>query len=117
MKSFYDTTVIDISNKLNVVIKLIEHNSPEYIFTVNSLPVKGSAEYKFGLLDNLQFHCNVEKGAVEVELIMINERQVMPLYLHLAEPKTSWITDDWCFEINEPFYPWYHQITGQGWIA
>jgi hypothetical protein len=117
MKNFYDLTIIDVSDKLKVKIKLIEHKQPEYVFTVNEWSVGTYALLNFGLLDNLKFKCEVQKGAVEIEKITINDKEVLPLYLHLAEPKTSWITDTWCFEINQPFYPWYHKITGQGWIA
>jgi len=117
MKNFYDITAIDVCNQLKVEIKLIEHEQPEYYFTVNEHSVVNHEILHFGLLDTLKFACQVQKGALEIEKITINEKEILPLYLHLAQPKTSWITDIWRFEINKPFYPWYHEITGQGWIA
>lgn len=115
MKNFLDSTTIDISNQLEVKIELIEHNSPVYSFTVNNRSVE-STMY-FDLLDNLNFSCIISNGTVEVAKIIINGKEVLPVYQHLAEPPTNWITTDWKFSIPGPFYPWYHQITGQGWIA
>ena len=33
MKNFYEVTVIDIENQLEVVVELREHDNPEYKFT------------------------------------------------------------------------------------
>jgi hypothetical protein len=115
MKNFSDITAIDTSNQLEVEIELIEHNNPEYTFTVNSLPVR--PKMRFDLLDSLNFCCNINNGAVEVAKITINGNEVMPVYQHLADPATCWITNNWTFAISGPFYPWHHQTTGQGWIA
>ena len=49
--------------------------------------------------------------------VTINKKEVMPIYLNQADPKTNWITDNWTLTVPGPFYTWYHQITGQGWIA
>jgi len=56
--------------------------------------------------------------AVELLRLDIDERQVLPLYCDLAVPPTIYIdfTGTWTFKIPK-FYPWYHSITGQGWIA
>jgi len=115
MKNFSDITVIDIDNQLLVEIELIEHNDPVYSFTVNGLPVQ--SKMRFGLLDNLNFCCKISNGAVEVAGITVNNIEVLPVYLHLANPPTNWITQNWTFTIPGPFYPWYHEITGQGWTA
>jgi hypothetical protein len=117
MKNFYEVTDIDTSNQLRVEVELVEHHDPIYVFTVNDLPIISKGSLTFDLLEHVIFKCSVTQGAVEIKLIEINGKQVMPIYLDRAEPKTSWITNTWCFEINQPFYPWYHEITGQGWIA
>lgn len=117
MKNFYELTVIDLDNRLEVDIELIEHNNPDYKFTVNGLPVVSHMRFAFCLLDELKFVCTVARGAVEVAKITVNNKEIMPVYLHLANPATNWITDTWELTIPSPFYPWYHQITGQGWIA
>lgn len=115
MKNFLDIMVIDINNQLRVEIELIEHNDPEYSFAVNDLPAQ--SQMSFGLLDELKFSCKIGNGAVEVNSVTVNNIAVLPIYLHLAEPPTNWITTDWQFTIPAPFYTWHHQITGQGWIA
>lgn len=117
MEHFYEITVIDTNNKLDVEVELVEHNNPNYLFTVNGLPVVSHLTFSFCLLDTLDFKCKVNQGAVEIKKIVVNGKEIMPVYLHLSEPQTSWITDNWSFSIPQPFYPWYHQITGQGWIA
>ena len=117
MKNFYEITVIDTHNQLEVEIELIAHDNPEYTFTVNNLPVVSKMRFAFCLLDQLQFCCQISRGAVEVAKLTINGYEVLPVYQHLAEPATSWITTDWKFTVPAPFYAWYHNITGQGWIA
>lgn len=115
MKTFYEVMGFDTSDKLKVTVNLIEHNDPKYKFTVNNKEVDKITN--FDLLDTLIFCCKVSQGAIEVTKITINNNEVMPIYLHLANPKTNWITDSWVLTIPGPFYPWYHEITGQGWIA
>ena len=115
MKSFLDITAIDINDQLEVEIELIEHHDPIFTFTVNGLPFK--TKMYFGLLDDLNFSCNITSGAIEVAKIVINGHEIMPVYQHLSNPSTSWITQNWTLLIPGPFYPWYHRITGQGWTA
>lgn len=117
MKNFYEITVIDIDNQLEVEVELIEHDSPKYTFTVNDLPVVSRMHFALGLLDELYFRCMIGNGAVEVAKITINGKEILPIYQHLADPPTNWITTSWTFKIPGPFYPWYHAITGQGWTA
>lgn len=114
-KNFSDITAIDTNNLLQVEIALIEHNNPTYCFTVNDLSMK--SQMYFNLLDSLHFCCKINNGAVEIAKISINGNEVLPKYQHLANPKTNWITGEWSFVIPQPFYPWYHTITGQGWTA
>lgn len=56
--------------------------------------------------------------AVEILNLKIDDYQILPLYCDLAVPPTTYIdfTGTWDFKIFN-FYPWYHEITGQGWIA
>ena len=117
MKTFYDITTIDTKNQLKIQVVLKEHNNPLYLFTVNKIPVITQATICLDLLESVNFYCEVQNGAIEIEKIIINDKLILPLYLHLACPKTSWITKNWCFEIVGPFYPWYHSISGQGWTA
>jgi hypothetical protein len=115
MKNFSDITAIDINNQLEVQVELIEHDNPDFAFTVNEIPYQ--SKMYFGLLDQICFSCKISNGAVEVARITINGKEVLPIYQHLAEPATNWIITAWEFAVPAPFYPWYHKITGQGWTA
>jgi hypothetical protein len=115
MKNFSDITVININDQLEVEIELIEHNTPDFTFTVNGAPYQ--SKMYFGLLDEICFDCKITTGAVEVARITVNGNEILPKYQHFADPATNWITVDWEFTMLGPFYPWYHEITGQGWIA
>jgi len=117
MKNFYEVMGIDINKQLKVKVKLVEHNSPTYLFTVNNKLVNSDCIIEVNLLDDLIFHCIPTVGAVEIAKITINEHEILPIYQHLANPPTNWITEKWQLVIPGPFYFWYHQITGQGWIA
>jgi hypothetical protein len=50
--------------------------------------------------------------------LSIDGYEIIPKYQHLATPPTDYINFNttWTFKIPN-FYPWYHNITGQGWIA
>jgi hypothetical protein len=81
-----------------------------------------STTHTFDLLSSIHLKCRVfepNNGAVEIKLLSINGTEVLPKYQHLATPPTAWIdqTGTWEFEIHSPFYPWFHAISGQGWVA
>jgi hypothetical protein len=78
--------------------------------------------HTFDLLSSVHLKCVVfepNDGAVEIKLLSINGQEVLPRYQHLATPPTAWIDQEgtWQFGIHNPFYPWFHAISGQGWIA
>lgn len=56
--------------------------------------------------------------AVEIVSLTIDNHVIMPLYLGHASPPTNYLdfTGSWSLKISN-FYPWIHEITGQGWIA
>jgi len=115
MKNFLDLTDIDTKEKLVVDIQLKEHNNPVYVFTLNDRTINTVKHNKtLDLLDNIDAKCFIEKGAVEIERFSVNGFEVLPIYLHSANPPTSWITTNWEFSIPAPFYLWKHHITGQG---
>lgn len=118
IQTFSDITDIDTKDKLKVILEYKIHSSNDYSFFVNNINCDTvSTELLFNLLEPLEFKCNVNNGAIEIVKLLINNYEIMPLYLHLANPKTSWITNSWHLHIPQSFYPWYHQLTGQGWIA
>jgi hypothetical protein len=115
MKNFSDITDINLEQKLKIQIEFLEHNNPVYLFKLNGLPIQKIMH--LGLLDHLHFSCLISQGAIEIVKICVNTKEILPLYLNRANPPTNWITQNWQFNIDKPFYPWYHEITGQGWTA
>jgi hypothetical protein len=78
--------------------------------------------YNLSLFSVVKLRCEIfdtSPGAVEIKLLSINGQEVLPKYQHLATPSTAWIDQpgSWEFFIDKPFYPWFHEISGQGWLA
>lgn len=115
MKNFSDITDINLENKLKIQTELLEHNNPVYVFRLNGLPIQKTMY--IGLLDHVHLSCEITQGSIEIVKICVNDKEILPLYLNRADPPTNWITQEWRFDIEKSFYLWYHEITGQGWIA
>lgn len=50
--------------------------------------------------------------------LSVDEHEVLPKYQHLANPPTDYVDFNHTWTLSIPnFYPWYHDITGQGWIV
>ena len=50
--------------------------------------------------------------------LTIDDHEILPKYQHLATPPTDYVDFNTTWILTIPnFYPWYHEITGQGWIA
>jgi len=79
--------------------------------------------YYLDLLTTIDFSIEilsiVEGSGLEINLLEINKKQVLPIYLNRATPQTNYLdkVGTWKFSIKQPFYPWYHEISGQGFIA
>jgi hypothetical protein len=73
------------------------------------------------LCDPLHFKFFVERThprAIQIDLLTVDGKEVLPLYMHHASPPTSYLDFTGHWELSIPnFYPWYHEITGQGWVA
>lgn len=42
------------------------------------------------------------------DTVIVDGIEILPRYQYLAQ--------DNALKINEPFYAWYHQMSGQGWL-
>jgi hypothetical protein len=62
--------------------------------------VNNGANLIFGLHDHLVFNAT--------DIVSIDGIEILPKYRYLA-------VDD-RLTINEPFYCWYHRVSGQGWL-
>jgi hypothetical protein len=127
MKNFYDSTVIKPTLTLDVVITLTPVGQCPCIVLINDKEIYNNKltevtvlQHSHSLTDPLTISIivvRINPEAVVVD-ITVDGLLVIPLYQHLANPPTNYINsnDTWSFSIPS-FYPWYHEITGQGWIA
>lgn len=56
--------------------------------------------YTEDLLSTLSFNAN--------DIVYIDNVEILPKYRYLAHDQN--------LSINEPFYRWYHRVSGQGWL-
>ena len=127
MKNFYEATVtrpvltipikltLDPLGVLPCMVKI--NGSVIYENTISSSQIilKESA-----LTDDINISIQIYRNhpdALKISLI-IDDHDILPLYQHLANPPTCYLDSNniWTFGIPS-FYPWIHEITGQGWIA
>ena len=127
MNNFSDITAIDTVDQLTVQLCIVRHGEPYGGCRINdtNLYVKSGAntfDFKLDLLESVSIGVNIvdpNGGALEIVEFSVNGLEVLPRYLHLASTPTTWIDRAglWYFVTPGPFYPWYHEITGQGFIA
>lgn len=125
IQTFSDLTDIDTSNQLKVELELAIHGKIEYHFFVNGDEVLGTNfTNTYDLLDPIRVMCTVDHfepgfSGVEIKKLLINGVEVLPKYQHRASPSTAYIDfiGEWSLVIEQPFYVWYHVVTGQGWFA
>ena len=115
---------IDTTEKLLVSIELAIHRNPQFTLTVNNIKLTDAINnLKFDLLDDVVLkytnNGNISDGAVEIVALCVNSHHILPLYLSYANPPTHWLEniDSWEFVIPSPFYAWYQEISGDGWVA
>jgi hypothetical protein len=127
MKNFYEATVTKSTLNCRVKLtltpvgslpcKVISNDKTIYEDTISSIQ---TLEWQVSLTDSINVQIQVYRhhpDAVAVALT-VDDIEVLPKYQHLATPATCYIDSNTVWQFNIPnFYPWYHQITGQGWIA
>lgn len=124
MNNFSDITAIDIAGKLKVKLIIAKHGPVHYRMRLNGhLIMDTVTEIDLNLLAPIKLHSNIIESnnghnAVEIVTLSVNGIEILPRYLHLASSPTVWLNQGkWTFAVMEPFYPWYHVISGQGFIA
>lgn len=122
-QNFSDVMAIDPAKQLKVHLILATHGELDYTVTINDQTItEMESVIHLNLFDDVDLKIvineNKNNAAVEIKSLKINEKEVLPLYQHLASENTSWITQgEWNYYITSPFYSWYHNASGQGWIA
>ena len=123
INTFSDVLDIDTQDRLQVRLVIVPHGNIHYRMRLNGhLIAELDTTHTFDLLSSVHLKCRVidaNNGAVEIKLLSINGTEVLPKYQHLAQPPTAWIDQEgtWQFDIHGAFYPWFHAISGQGWVA
>ena len=128
MKNFSDATVIKPTLKLKMVLDLkaigicpCQIKINDQIEFYGSLVGNNTFIKHLVLNDPVELQIIVDRQdpqAIEIVSLKIDDHEIMPLYLNQSSPPTNYLnfTGTWTFKIPS-FYPWYHEITGQGWIA
>ena len=128
MKNFSEATAIKSDLKLKLVLDLKAVDvCPCQIFINDHLEVYsglvGTNTFlkELPLTDPICIKIIVDRihpQAIEILKLSIDGYEILPKHLNQANPPTNYLdfTGTWIFEITN-FYPWYHDITGQGWIA
>jgi len=126
MKNFSEATVIKSELKVSMSLTLEPIGKVPCVVQINNSIVFENIltdtiilNRDLGLEDTIDINIQIHRhhpDAVIVSLIVEN-KEILPKYQHLAEPPTNYLDQSgtWTFRISN-FYPWFHKITGQGWI-
>ena len=123
IKTFSEVLDINTQDQLQVQLVVVAHGDIHYRMRLNGHLISDSdTTHTFDLFNPINLKCVVidaNMGAVEIKLLAVNGVEVLPKYQHLANPQTAWIDQDgtWEFNAHSSFYPWFHKISGQGWVA
>ena len=123
INTFSDVLDIKTPDQLQVRLVVVAHGNIHYRMRLNGhLIAELDTTHTFDLLSSVHLKCRVidaNNGAVEIKSLTVNGTEVLPRYQHLAQPPTAWIDQEgtWQFDIPSSFYPWFHAISGQGWVA
>jgi hypothetical protein len=135
MKNFYEATVIKpkltlrcclgikrTHGDVRCVIKINDenpfgnnHNGETKIIANHdlwfSVPLDQPIDISIQLIDRQH------PDALELSLA-VDGQEIIPLYMNQANPPTNYLDSNDVWQIHIPnFYLWYHELTGQGWIA
>lgn len=128
MKNYSE--IRDIKQHLDVEIVIT--GSLEYSLLINN---KASAtNFIHPLLEPLCFSVIVKNkdyninstGLVTIESLIVDEIDLIPRFNHLTtyendraiglQTNCLGFNGTWQLNIEQPFYQWLHQVTGQGWL-
>jgi len=139
MKTYLDLQ--DIDTDLNLSIRLRPIGNPNIWVKVNHdligytrLSESIQLDYQIGLLDNIdiriELHAkeynNINETAIIIDNISVDNIVIIPKYDYLAKyvndhnfkNPTNYLgfNGKWTLTIDQPFYHWLHQHSGQGWL-
>lgn len=123
MQNFFEALVIKPELAVSVTVKFHGYIMGHVEFNGQRC-VEGVNHFQIGLLDTISLVSNITKyvegsSAIEITDFTVNGYNVIPLYQHHSSSGNAyhdWV-GIWQMEISDPFYVWYHTVSGQGWIA
>lgn len=122
-QTFSDVMAIDPAKKLKVHLILATHGTIDYTVTLNNQKITELESVTWvGLFEKIDLKITVNENKnnslLEVKSLTVNDREILPLYQFKASTSTCRIKQgEWNYYISAPFYSWYHNTSGQGWIA
>lgn len=127
MKNFYDLTVIRPELKLDLRLELTPLGSLPCTVKINNqiyysqlISEKTIITSEIPITDPIEIDISINRQHPEaIELFLsIDSIEILPKYQNLANPPSCYLDSNngWRFKIPS-FYPWLHEVTGQGWIA
>jgi hypothetical protein len=116
-------TVIQGDRYLRINIELKSHGVVEYEASLNDQVFSDSIETTIHIFSPINFDIYLKEfvegtSGVEIVKFTVNELEILPLYQHHANPPTNYIDTlgQWTMHIPNPFFQWYHKVSGQGWL-
>jgi len=143
MKNFYDQQ--GINTNINFVLEfepITNNGEPTIEIILNNEKIYGKYPLtsfrriytRLKLMDSIKLEIlmsdkeyDAEKEtAIIIKTLKIDGIEIIPQYNHLIDyqndhninTKTNYLgyNGKWTLDIDRPFYQWYHQISGQGWL-
>lgn len=127
MKNFYEATVIKPTLRVNIKFTVAPTGQVPCLVKLgdktlyeDTIKEPQTFDLDIPLTDPIDLSvkiCRHHPDAVVLSLT-VDDYEILPTYQHLATPPTDYVDFNatWTFKIPN-FYPWYHSITGQGWIV
>lgn len=127
MKNFYEATVTKHTLNLAVSLTLTPVGKLPCLVKINGATVFEDTvsdttviDHAIRLEDPIDINIQIYRHHPDAVIISLTADgiEILPRYLHLAVPPTNYLdqSGSWTFKIPS-FYPWLHEITGQGWIV
>jgi hypothetical protein len=124
-QNFSDITAIETVHALTIEFEFKRHGHCIPHIQLNEWGIEqDTGTISVNLFDPITLRINLvefNEGTSGLEIVKfnINGLEVLPKYRHLANKDTTYIDtyEEYCLQIPSPFYVWYHEISGQGWIA
>lgn len=128
MKNFYEATVTKPSLYLKMALELdavgicpCQIKINDHFEFYGDLVGKNIFIRRLPLTESIEVQITVDRQhpqAVNVVSLKIDNYEILPNYQHLANPPTNYIDFNSVWTLKIPnFYPWLHDVTGQGWVA